>query len=365
MQIKARGALAGAALLLAGCLQNTPPTAELPVLSSAPLVDSTTITRITFGSCARSGRDQRVYDAILARDPDVFLFIGDNVYGPNDPDPSLKGLRRQYQLLGDSAPFSRLRERVPVLVTWDDHDFGPNDAGGDFVHKEVSQQIFNRVWGIGGDDPRASRDGVFHARTVGRADQRVQFILLDTRYFRTPLADNPNGSRPRYVPQTDPGANMLGEAQWRWLGEQLRQPADLRILATSIQVIADGHGFEAWRTMPAQRERIFRELREAQAENVIMISGDRHSAAMYRRDDVVAYPLFEVTSSSLNVPLASFVDNVVTEPGPHRLHDPVYTANFGEMEVDWAHGLVRLTIRSDAGEVLREQRVLLSGAPAP
>lgn len=360
MHIMARYAIAGAALLLAGCVQ-TAEIANLPALASLPLDDKATVTRITFGSCARPGRDQSIYDAILARDPDVFLFLGDNVYGPNNPDPSLKGLRRQYQLLGDSAPFARLRERVPVLVTWDDHDFGPNDAGGDFPHKTTSQQIFKHVWGVQGDDPRAGRDGVYHARTVGPVGQRVQFILLDTRYFRSSLAESPKGSRLRYQAQTDPAADMLGEAQWRWLGARLREPADLRILATSIQLLADGHGFEAWRTMPVQRERLFRLIRDTRAKNVITISGDRHLAAMYRRDDVVGYPLFEVTSSSLNVPLASFVKNVVTEPGPHRLHEPVFEANFAEMEVDWARGLVRLTIRSDAGEVLREQQVLLSG----
>ena len=44
------------------------------------------------------------------------------------------------------------------------------------------------------------------------------------------------------MPRDD--GDMLGEEQWRWLGNLLREPADLRLLASSIQVVADGHGWE-------------------------------------------------------------------------------------------------------------------------
>lgn len=338
---------------------------QLPLLDAAVLEVEAPVSRIAFGSCARPTRDQSIYDTIRDRQPDVFLFIGDNVYAPNNLDPSLAGLRKQYRLLGKSEPFARLRAEVPLLITWDDHDYGPNDAGGEFAYKAESQRIFNQVWGIGPDDPRSRREGVYHTQTVGPAGQRVQFILLDTRYFRTPLNANPAGSALRYAPQTDPDANMLGEAQWRWLADTLHEPADLRILATSIQVIADGHGFEAWHLMPAQRERLYEVIHDSGAENVILISGDRHSAAIYRRDDAIDYPLYEVTSSSLNVPLTRFLAKVDHEPGPHRLHDPVYAANFGEMEIDWSEARVRLTIRSDQGNVLREEVVALGDLQRP
>lgn len=356
MSFRTQIGMAVLVVCLSGCAW-TRPDAALPVFSSPALDPSAEITRIAFGSCAKPENDQRVFDTIMSRGPDVFLFIGDNVYGPNDVDPFLAGLRAQYQLLGESAPFARLRERVPLLVTWDDHDFGPNDAGGDFPYKRESQHIFNTVWGVTPDDPRAARDGVYFSKTVGPAGRRVQFILLDTRFFRTELASGPPGSAHRYGQQMRPGSSMLGEAQWRWLEEQLAEPADLRILASSIQVLADGHGFEAWRTMPIERQRLFEVIRKSGADRLILLSGDRHSAAMYRRDDLLEYPLLELTASSLNHPLSAFVPNIVTEPGPHRLHEPFYEANFGEIEVDWEKRELNLSIRDAGGEEVRALKV--------
>ena len=37
-----------------------------------------------------------------------------------------------------------------------------------------------------------------------------------------------------YLPNTAKGATFLGEEQWKWLEEQLRQPADLRLLCSGI-----------------------------------------------------------------------------------------------------------------------------------
>jgi alkaline phosphatase D len=36
-----------------------------------------------------------------------------------------------------------------------------------------------------------------------------------------------------YIPHADPSTTILGEEQWEWLEQPLRQPADLRIIASS------------------------------------------------------------------------------------------------------------------------------------
>src|SRR5437764_633783 len=81
--------------------------------------------------------------------------------------------------------------------------------------------------------PRRTRAGVYHALVLGPPGRRTQIILLDTRYFRSPLRPDGGGG---YLPQHDPGATMLGEVQWKWFAEQLRVPADLRLVVSSIQV---------------------------------------------------------------------------------------------------------------------------------
>ena len=68
----------------------------------------------------------------------------------------------------------------------------------------------------------------------------MQVIMLDTRYFRSPLKrkDGPRNPSDPYEGNPDPTTTILGEDQWRWLGEQLRVPAELRLLVSSIQVVA-------------------------------------------------------------------------------------------------------------------------------
>src|SRR3712207_7177711 len=92
----------------------------------------------------------------------------------------------------------------------------------DFVGKAQAQRLFLQFWDVPPGDPRAGREGVYHAETFGPEGQRVQVILLDTRYFRSPLRPTDQRDAPgkeRYLPDDDPAKTMLGEAQWAWLAE--------------------------------------------------------------------------------------------------------------------------------------------------
>ncbi len=42
------------------------------------------VTRIAFGSCAFQWDDQPIWNAVIAADPDLFLYIGDAIYGDFD-----------------------------------------------------------------------------------------------------------------------------------------------------------------------------------------------------------------------------------------------------------------------------------------
>jgi alkaline phosphatase D len=324
-------------------------------MPSATLDDDQLITRIAIGSCLVPTRDASIFNEISKTNADLFLFIGDNVYAETEKnDPNLKSLKAGYGMLADSPPFTSLRKSMPVMVTWDDHDFGINDGGGDWSHKQASQALYNHVWAIDRDDERASRDGVYYSRVVGPEGQRVQFILLDTRYFRTPLtkAEKRFADGGRYLKSDSDSQNMLGDTQWAWLEEQLQVPADVRIIATSVQMIADGHNWEAWRLMPDEQARFYQLLTKTGANGVVLVSGDRHSSAIYRQTDNVPYPLWEMTASSLNLPLTAILKNITTEPGPNRVGQPFYDANFGVIDIDWPNRKLILQIQDETGSVV-------------
>ena len=142
----------------------------------------------------------------------------------------------------------------------------------------------------------------------------MQVILLDTRWFRSALKPSDDRGKPgkeRYLPDADPAKTMLGEAQWRWLEEQLRQPAELRLLVSSIQVVAEGHGWERWGNFPLERQRLYRLIADTRAQGVVFLSGDRHVGALYRE------PPARLILSTSSPPAASPIPGArPPKPGP-------------------------------------------------
>lgn len=316
--------------------------------------------RIAFGSCAKESNPQPIWESVVAAEPELFLFIGDNIYGDaREADV----LAKKWRQLGAQPGYRKLKATCPVLATWDDHDYGWNDAGEEYPLKVESQRLFLDFFGESADSPRRQRAGVYDAKVYGPKDREVQIILLDTRYHRSKLLKGRNleergeGRSGPYLPKDDPHATMLGEAQWNWLEQQLRQPARLRIIASSIQLISNEHRWEKWGNLPRERERFFRLLRTTKANGVIVVSGDRHTAEFSKLDVGLGYPLYDLTSSSLN---QRHVWR--SELNPHRIGSVYYDENFGVISIDWSEAdpTIRLQIRDMKGRIAIQQRHRLS-----
>lgn len=322
--------------------------------------DDTAVTRIAFGSCCQQSKPQPIWQAIVESKPELFLFIGDNIYGDSD---DMQVLAAKWQQLGSNSGYQQLKATCPILATWDDHDYGRNDAGVEYPMKVQSQKVFLDFFDEPQDSPRRSRPGVYWSHEFGPAGQRVQILLLDTRYFRSPLTKRDwrpepgEGDRGPYGRSLDPQATMLGDVQWAWLASKLREPAEVRIIASSIQVIADGHHWEKWGTMPLERQRLFEVIRQTQASGVLFVSGDRHSAEMAVHDPGVGYPLVDVTSSSLNQP-----SEWHSEPNQYRVGTKYYAENFGMILIDWTADdpEIRCQVRDINGAVVLQHRLSLS-----
>jgi alkaline phosphatase D len=323
------------------------------------------LSRIAFGSCADEEKPQPLWEAVLDYRPELFVFTGDNVYGDVDAgrnvpeDGILAELRESYADARAVEGFMRIRDEVPTLATWDDHDYGPNDGGAEFAGKRESQRLFADFWELAPDDPRRAREGIHHAQAFGPPGQRVQVILLDTRYFRSPLRPTDERNAPgkeRYVPDPDPSKTMLGDAQWSWLAERLREPAEVRVVVSSIQVLAEGHGWERWGNLPAERRRLFDLIRETGARGVVFVSGDRHIGGIYREEGGgLPYPVHELTASGVNQFFAAS-----KEAGPNRLGAVYGLPNFGTLDIDWWADELRLAVRDGAGQPKREAVLRIS-----
>jgi alkaline phosphatase D len=322
------------------------------------------LSTIAFGSCAHQGKAQAFWDPILRSKPDLFIFAGDNIYSDTH---DMKLMRYKYGQLAAQPGFQRLQAACPLLATWDDHDFGLNDSGAEFPEKFESRRNFLDFWKVPTNSPRRSHAGVYDAAIFGPEGRRVQVILLDTRYFRGPLrclATRAPGQG-RYTANRDPEATLLGEEQWRWLAAQLRKPAELRLLISSIQLVARDHNWEKWMNFPRERPRLLRIIHDAKAGGVIVLSGDRHEAELsVLQSALLGYPLYDLTSSGLNMSY----QNPNFEPNRHRVgRTIVQECNFGIVAIDWARKdpMITLEIRTIVGGTPIRQSLPLSALQSP
>lgn len=312
-------ALAPIALLAASCAGT----------SHAPTVRPFLPARIAFGSCADQTQPQAILRNVVERDPDVFVYLGDNIYGDTE---DMDELRTKYATLGNRPEFQALRAHCPLLATWDDHDYGLNDGGRHYPQKAASKEVFLDFWGEPSGSSRFEHPGIYHEERFTDGVRTVQVLLLDTRSFRDDLvlAGDAPGFKNDYRPNQDPAATVLGRAQWTWLEERLAAPADLRIIATSIQFGHAYNGWESWTNVPHERARLIETIKRTRANGVVFISGDVHWGEISRQVVAGGYPLYDVTASGINR------DWDLIEPNARRVGDPVKEFNFGMIDIDWS-----------------------------
>lgn len=290
---------------------------------------------IAFGSCGRENHPLPIFDHVVKHRPDVFVFLGDNIYGDTD---DMAVLKQKYQQLGNKPTYQNLKQHTEILATWDDHDYGRNDAGKHYPHKTASKKIFLEFFEEPQDSTRYDHEGIYHSvyREVG--DKTVQIILLDGRTFRDDLIKRPDQSdKPKryfyhldYVPHTDASKTLLGEQQWAWLEGELSQPADFRIIATGTQFGIEYNGYEAWANFPSERERLVQLIHHARANHVVFISGDVHYAEISKFEHSDSYPLYDITSSGLSSTWQ------FATPNQHRIEGPIMDNHFGLLTINFA-----------------------------
>lgn len=297
--------------------------------------------RFAFGSCNDLQKPQLLWESIAARNPTAFVWLGDIVYADTQ---DMSRMRKLYDELKTFPAYAAFAAKTRVIGTWDDHDYGGDDLGKEYPMRTESQQALLDFLDEPLDSPRRKQAGVYTSEDFGADPYRVRVILLDTRYHR----DRPG-----------PAGDILGEEQWAWLRGQLEgSTAAVHILASSIQVVADQHGFEKWGNFPGARTKLLALLDELSPRNLIVISGDRHFAELSQLERGPGKaPLFDLTSSSMSRPWSK----APQEQNRYRVGSVVWDVNFGVIEIDWAAAepVMHLQVHSRSDAVGIDQVVKL------
>lgn len=302
--------------------------------------------RVAFGSCCRIqfDADQPIWNAVRDLEPDLFFWLGDNIYGDSDQASALMDLYSRGRTVERLQPLIR---STPQFAIWDDHDFGYNDSDGRSPFKQTSLDVFKRVW-ANPSYGEADNPGVYFKQTYGGVD----FFFLDGRYYRdqTTKVDDANKT-------------MLGARQKAWLKRELAAST------TPFKVLVSGGGFssaenekggDSWGVYLTERTEIFDFIRDRNISGVVCISGDSHMGELncIPRSEQGGYDIYDMCSS----PLAQMPANKNTRQAPEvRIRDTwTRSVNVGLMRFDMAGQTPTLsyTLHNVQGEAVWDPLVL-------
>lgn len=273
------------------------------------------------------GSEQEIFGPITSAKPDAMIWLGDNVY-LREPDwNSRAGILKRYSHTRALAETKALFASTPNYATWDDHDYGPNDADRSWWGKQNTLEAFSLFW------PNPSY-GVMDKPGVTTSFELIdlQVFLLDDRYYRS-ANDRKDGDR-----------TILGDHQIEWLIDALASStATFKIIAVGSQFITDNLRKECFSRMPEERKRIIDLITLNKIKGVLFVTGDIHAAELSKLDRPGTYPLYDFTSSSLT---AGSNKDIANQPNTYRVPGTEYGAhNFGLISVNGPKGTRVLTMR--------------------
>ncbi len=326
----------------------------IPAIFPFPASAQKNISRIAFGSCGYQDHPLPVFDVVVKHQPDLFIFLGDNIYGDTK---NMDTLRAKYARLAAKPTFQNLKKNVKIIATWDDHDYGWNDSGRHYPFKAESKEIFLDFFDEPDESPRRRHEGIYTAYLYEIKGKKLQIILLDNRTFRDDLpkyagemkGDDRYFYDLDYSPHQTPDSTLLGEAQWKWLEGELSKPADLRLICSGSQFGIEYNGYEAWANFPHEQQRFLDLIKKTRANGVLFLTGDVHYAEISRLQTPGLYPIYDVTSSGLSSTWS------FATPNKNRIEGPVMDNHFGLLTINWRKK--NPTVKMEIWDVYDNQRV--------
>jgi alkaline phosphatase D len=270
--------------------------------------------------------------------------MGDNIYGDS---PVMDTLKAKYARQEKIPGYIALKEAMPIIGVWDDHDYGRNDPGKYFAQKKESRDLMFDFLGVPIDALERSREGAYSSHMFGEGENLVKIILLDARYFRDTLEKIDKA----YIPNET--GQILGDEQWTWFEKELKESkAKVNLIVSGIQFLPTEHAFEKWANFPNEREKLLNLIAKSGAKTPVLLSGDRHIAEVMKLTDA-RFPngIYEITSSGLTHTWRE----VTEEPNQFRVGDLIAKLNYGLAKFDWKKGEMTFEVKGENGAVYATQ----------
>ena len=287
---------------------------------------------ITMGSCLytndapddRPGRpyggNAGILQTIADMNPDIMLWLGDNVYYREPDFYSKQKLDYRNQDARDTPEMQELLATAINIASWDDHDYGPNDSDRSYRLKDDALDLFKRYWANPGYGTSETK-GIFTRYKY----HDVEFFITDDRYHRAPNR------------LQDPNKDFFGEGQLQWLKDALiNSRAVFKFIVVGNQATNRATRHEGLINFPREYNDLMNYIEEQDIEGVIFLSGDRHFTELLKTNRGKNYPIYEFTSSPLTSGTFSNLDQTEEYNNPQRVDGTVVfkERNFGVLKVE-------------------------------
>ena len=280
--------------------------------------------RIAIGSCTyinQDGTDREggrpygnnyhIFESIYEKQPDIMLWLGDNVYYRENEFESREGLIARWTHDRQTPEMRPLMASSINYATWDDHDYGPNNIGRNYWLKEEATEVFNLMWG----NPSAGlpeTSGIFTFANWGDAN----IYLLDNRTYLTPSDSSPEAF--------GQAKELLGKEQADWLIDHLAwnqsqsahdgksYPARFNLVVMGSPILSQSSNPDNYRNFPKEWKYLMDRIAAEEIRGVVFLSGDIHFGEV---NQIVhtwenkSTTLYEVTSSPLTAGVSSMGKN--------------------------------------------------------
>lgn len=263
------------------------------------------------------GQSMRIFETMAETKADFNLWNGDYLYFREADYSSRSGMLYRYSHARSIAEQRKILAMRPNYSSWDDHDYGPNDANSSFEFKDFSRELFMNWWA--NPSYGENGEGVYTKFSYSDCD----FFLLDNRWFR-----DANGLPDSIMGKPNTEKKHFGDQQLKWLRNSLmNSSATFKFIVSGGQLLNKVNRFECLTHFPAEYDQVIALVNDLKIPGIVLLSGDRHHTELLKTSTPTIYPLYEFTCSPLSSYAYKLTEKSDEFNNPERVKGSIITEN--------------------------------------
>lgn len=283
-------------------------------------------TKVLVASCMTTTYNEIgniIWPQAFAHKPDIVFLIGDNLYADvhagiyfgNIIDTPPAHLWDKHVEHAMTMKLSRMKNLVPTMTTWDDHDYGVNDGDRSYKYKTKSKVIYQTFFPV--EENKIVKKG------VGVSNQLVlrgnRFFFMDARSFR--------------ASKKEKDGQHLGLKQKKQLYVDLKNSSELNWLIKGDQFYGGYHKYESYEGVHGTEFKKFTAKLKEINKKYVFLAGDRHLIEVMRIKDFNTY---EYTVSGIHTKM--YPGSLKHSPNKIRVDGFDGLPNYAIIDIDLSQG---------------------------